>query len=189
MHTDSARLIKQPSAALSTLCECASAAEARHCTVSNSLLNSGRPAYEQRKGPGSQRRMSTLCGSGGCIVTCWKTGRGKPAKHCQWKNLSPTLSARLGDQDLLLYRIYAEWRCRLFKKKKELCAAFLGLCIFSHLYFSMVWSRNIFPNYLNKEISITSWVNILQPGTCVSRLMQTLIISLIDVMRYVAKKA
>lgn len=73
------------------------------------------------------------------------------------------------------------------KTKNSFCS-FSWPLHFSHLYFSMVWSRNIFPNYLNKEISITSWVNILQPGTCVSSLRQTLIISLVDGMRYVAKK-
>lgn len=109
--TAHAWLRKQLSAALSTPCECASATAAGHCTVSDSLPKSGRPACEQSKGPGRQRRTSILCGSGGGIVTYWKTGREKPAKGCTWMNVSSTVASSLGTHDLIFTDRYTEWRC------------------------------------------------------------------------------
>lgn len=164
MHTGSARLIKQLSAALSTLCECASAAGARHCTVSDSLLNSGRPAcvWAEKRAWEPEKNVHPLW--------LWRV-------YCHMlKDRKRKGSQTLSMEDPQTHYV-PQPRCpisaalQIFKmniqsfKKIVLCIFYWPLH-FSQLYFSMVWSWNISTNYLNKEISITSRVHIPQPGMC-----------------------
>lgn len=88
VHTDSARLIKQLSVLLRSLCSWASAAAASYCTVSNSLLNPGRTVLWAERRARVPREEYPSSGALEGILSCpeWQEGE-KELQKCLRKNL------------------------------------------------------------------------------------------------------
>lgn len=161
MHTASARLIKQLSAPLRSLCQPASAGAASNGTGCDPLLSPGR-TWPVCRGAGmeAQRRMSVLCGSVGHTVMSWKTARGERTAECLWKNLKiwlywATPPKHSMSTALQKYRIKTQHK----KGHSQLWLAITFLSLYLSAFFYVI----SFANDLNKEISAMYWVNIMQP--------------------------
>lgn len=167
MHTNSAWLRKQLSAALSTPCECiCNSSQTLHSEWFSAKARQACLWAEQRAWEAEKNVHSLGLWRVYCHILKDKKGKASQRLSMNEHQLHCGSQPRHSVSDILQIHRMKMW------SKKASCSLHRPLH-FSHLYLSAVWSRNIFPNYLNKEISIMSWINILQPGKHTSHSEQT----------------